>query len=409
MMPAEPAELGAFEQPELAVLWSEVRANLERRSLRVDGGRVTLRELSDAEMAAVCSLLGRRRPNGSTVVVDVAQLDSSLREGRHGLGVVEVLERIGGPMRDRPHERASTARDRDALQRLLLDHRAASDERVERWIASLRSRGRLTRLGVTAPDESVAQALDVVSALLEREGGAAIPTPLPVLAAQLTGDAHGLDDDRIVGHLVADAVQALSGVLSLRRAWSMFAVDVDAVNSSVLVLGLPGASGSIVESARRHGEPLRMTSRMLRSPDILGDVSALVVFVCENPSIVAAAADEVGPSSAALVCTDGMPKSVTGTLLTRLVSGGAELRVHADFDVGGVAIVGHVTGSYGAAPWRFSTHDYVAALERPSRELTGHVGSTSWDDQLSTTMNATARAVHEEAVVDQLLDDLRDG
>jgi uncharacterized protein (TIGR02679 family) len=396
-----------LDRPELATLWSAARAHLERRSLRVEGARVTLRGLDDDEIAAVCSLVGRRRPTSSTVRVDLAQLDAKLRAGPHGVGVIDVLVAIGGPMRDRRGERVEAARGRDELWSLVVDHPATQDERVARWVESLRMRGRLTRLGITAPDVAVTDALDVVGALVERAEGGARVVPLAVLAAELTGDAHGLDDDRAVGQLIADAVVALSGELALRQAWATFAVDIDAVNSSVLTLGLAGPPGSILDVARRSGEPLRLTTRMLRTiefDDELADGG--VVHVCENPSIVAAAADSLGAASGPLVCTDGMPKHVTGVLLSLLADGGAAIRAHADFDVGGIAVVSHLRAVHGVAPWRFGRRDYLDALARPTRPLDGTVGSTPWDESLAATMNDTGRAIHEEALLDTLLADL---
>ncbi len=399
------AATDALDRPELAALWSTVRAHLERRSLRIDGARVTLIELTDAEMVAVCSLIGRRRPTGTRLSVDVEALDVALRSGPHGVGIVEVLEAIGGPLRDRRGERASVAGARDALWELVADHAVVRDDGVADWVESLRPRGRLTRLGVTGPDESVTTALDVVAALVERRRLDVRPRPLPVIAADVTGDAHALDDDRVVGRIVADAVMALSARTSLRDAWAEFGVDLDPVNSSVLTLGLPGRCGAMLDSAQRAGEPLRLTGRMLRTLE-LADLDGLVVHVCENPSVVAVAADELGPSCAPLVCTDGMPKSVTSSLLGQLVGAGATVRAHADFDVGGVTIIGHLVRVHGVDPWRFGRDDYLAAVTKPTLALGGAVGATPWDVELATAMNATGLAVHEESLLDVLLADL---
>jgi uncharacterized protein (TIGR02679 family) len=397
--------LDALDRAELAALWTAMRAHLERRSLRVDGARVTLTELTEDEMAAVCSLLGRRRPASARLRVDVEQLDAVLRAGPFGVGVAEVLETIGGPLRDRRGERASAAEARDSLWELVDEHPIAGDADVANWIESLRPRGRLTRLGLTAADRTVTTALDVVAALVERRRAAPPSRPLPVVAAELLGDAHGLDDDRVVGQIVADAVVSLSERSSVREAWAAFGVDLDPVNSSVLTLGLPGPRGTILDIAHRTGEPLRLTSRMLRSLD-LDHLDGVVVSVCENPAVVAVAADELGPSCAPLVCTDGMPKTVTSSLIGTLVAAGATLRAHADFDVGGVAIVGHLIGVHGVEPWRFGREDYLAAVAGPSLALDGRIAATPWDPELAPTMGATGRAVHEESLLDVLLDDL---
>jgi uncharacterized protein (TIGR02679 family) len=144
---------------------------------------------------------------------------------------------------------------------------------------------------------------------------------------------------------------------------------------------------------------------MLRSL-VIADFDGIVVHLCENPAVVAVAADELGPSCAPLVCTDGMPKSVTSSLIAQLVGAGATVRSHADFDVGGVAIVGHLARAHGVEPWRFGRNDYLSAVVRPTIALAGSVGATPWDVELAATINATGLAVHEEALLDVLLADL---
>jgi uncharacterized protein (TIGR02679 family) len=89
-----------------------------------------------------------------------------------------------------------------------------------------------------------------------------------------------------------------------------------------------------------------------------------------------------------------------------LRASGAELRVHADFDVGGVRIAGAVIGRSGALPWRFDAAAYEAARSRASSDLIGSVAATPWDPALHAAMITHRRAVHEEAILDVLLADL---
>ena len=61
-------------------------------------------------------------------------------------------------------------------------------------------------------------------------------------------------------------------------------------------------------------------------------------YVCENPNLVAIAADALGPHCAPLVCTDGMPAASQRAVLSQMVCAGARLRYHGDFDWPGIAI-----------------------------------------------------------------------
>lgn len=83
------------------------------------------------------------------------------------------------------------------------------------------------------------------------------------------------------------------------------------------------------------------------------------VYVCENPNIVAIAADRLGPHCAPLICTDGMPAAAQRTLLTQLARAGARLLYHGDFDWPGLRIANLVIRSFRAEPWRLGAGDYA--------------------------------------------------
>ena len=75
------------------------------------------------------------------------------------------------------------------------------------------------------------------------------------------------------------------------------------------------------------------------------------VFVCENPGVVAAAADALGQRCAPLVCTEGLPSTAAVALLRQLCDGGARVRFHADFDGAGIRIGNLLVEWFHAAPW----------------------------------------------------------
>ena len=131
------------------------------------------------------------------------------------------------------------------------------------------------------------------------------------------------------------------------------------------------------------------------------------VFVCENPSVVVAAANALGPRSAPLVCTEGMPRTAVRILLEQLTGLGASLRYHGDFDWPGIAIANLVKVRHGATPWRMAARDYQEAAEGGT-DLSGNPVVALWDEELEPAMRAWGRAVHEEHVLDELLSDLAD-
>jgi uncharacterized protein (TIGR02679 family) len=182
----------------------------------------------------------------------------------------------------------------------------------------------------------------------------------------------------------------------------------DEVSSTVLTLGLPGddqtPTGRALAAWREAGQPVVLTLRQLvRNPPKL---SGQPVAVCENPVVVSTAADRLGPACRPLVCTNGQPGAAVLHLLRLLVDAGAELAYHGDFDWGGLRIGNVLFDRLPARPWRFDTASYLAAAPR-GHTLAGTAAEACWDGDLTDAMRASGKAVEEELVLDDLLDDLR--
>ena len=83
--------------------------------------------------------------------------------------------------------------------------------------------------------------------------------------------------------------------------------------------------------------------------------------------------------------------------------------MHADFDWGGLSIVSRAIQTAGAQPWRYSPEDYRDAVTSvPTTELPQHP-PPRLDARLAPLAQALrsgGRAVHEEAVIESLLNDL---
>jgi uncharacterized protein (TIGR02679 family) len=200
-----------------------------------------------------------------------------------------------------------------------------------------------------------------------------------------------------------------SGDEGMRALWASVGVLVGgAVTATVLCLGLPaagaGATARSLQALGEAGEPAWLTLRQLLRHPPGWRVEGRTVFVCENPAVVAEAADALGPASAPLVCTHGRPGAAVTTLLRQLRDAGAALRYHGDFDWPGLAMGNQIITRYGAQPWRFSAPDYAAAPA--GSPLAGPPVEASWDPSLAPAMSARGHAVHEESVLPSLLTDL---
>lgn len=183
----------------------------------------------------------------------------------------------------------------------------------------------------------------------------------------------------------------------------------DELSSTVLTLGLPGDAGStgrMLSALGAAGEPAVITLRQLRQP-LAWHLAGTTISVCENPVVVAEAADRLGPASGPLVCVGGQPGMAAMTLLRAAVAAGARLRYHGDFDWDGLRIANVLFGRLPWSPWRFRTADYLAAVGTTNgHPLDGDPITCTWDTGLSEAMAEHGSAVEEERVLADLLSDL---
>jgi hypothetical protein len=82
------------------------------------------------------------------------------------------------------------------------------------------------------------------------------------------------------------------------------------------------------------------------------------VHVCENPAVVAAAADRLGSRSRPLICTNGRPSGAARRLLAALRDSNTQMWVRADDDSAGQDIVRELrTIAPAAKLWRYTQRE----------------------------------------------------
>ncbi|MGW4279927.1 DUF2399 domain-containing protein [Nocardia sp. NPDC004750] len=315
---------------------------------------------------------------------------------QHGLTVGRFAELLhGGPLPVAWELAAAQQRAQQREHRLVLDtlgRVGLSGDIVEIWLAGPRA----PKLG-SGRAEELAGRIAGVWPLLPWTGP---PKRLGQLAAEATGDAHALDYTTELGRTVARLVAIRSGSppparpgRQWRAAWAAAGVRCDTVSSRVLTLNVP----LDITAGQRRGAPSWLTLR-----DLLGTWSFApvppVLFVCENPAVVEAAADELGENCPSLVCTDGMPALAALDLLAGAAEAGIDVRVRADIDSAGLIIVRTVQSVVATAqPWRFDAQTYSS-----------HFGLETCADTWPADLHAQySKDLHEEAILPLLLADLR--
>jgi uncharacterized protein (TIGR02679 family) len=389
-------------------------------------GTVTLAGATVEQRRAIERLTGRPARSGASLSVSLTEVDRVLREsGAATGGLAEAVALLTGPLRDLNRDRTDVA-SAWAAAFAPLDGAVAARAELATWRAWLDATGLVRRL---APSPDLALTLlGQVAAVLRR-----LPSPgIPIgrLAAECCGDAHALDDGRPAGTLALSAVRALAGLPfaadvgaeSRRAVWASAGVHLDELSSLVLCLGLPGDAhtplGRMLALLREAGQPAALTLRQLRCHDEALPTGSSV-WICENPVVIAAAADELGSRCPPLVCVGGQPSAAGWRLLDLLAAGNAGFRYHGDFDWGGVRIATAVrqraaqSGSHWQS-WRYDRDSYEAVATAmlagpdaaPPPRLTGEPVPTPWDLDLATAMAHHDVRVEEELFLDILLGDL---
>jgi uncharacterized protein (TIGR02679 family) len=409
----------------IAWLVRRVRGRLEAG--RPLTGTVTLAGATVEQRRAVERLTGRPPRSGTTLTVSLPEVDRVLREsGAAPGGLAEAVVLLTGPVTDRNREQLALAAAWAAAF-APLDEVVAGRAELTAWRGRLGATGVVRRLA-PSPDTALVL-LGQVAAVLRRLPSRGIPVGR--LAAECCGDAHALDDGHPAGTLALSAARALAGLpfaaevgADARRAgWAAVGVHLDELSSLVLCLGLPGdtrtALGRVLAAQREAGQPAVLTLRQLRCHDASLVAGPGVVRVCENPVVIAAAADELGSGCPPLVCVGGQPSAAVWRLLDLLGAGGATLHYHGDFDWGGVRIADAVRQRAGQRqsdwrPWRYdrdayeSTATAVLAGSPTGRlpRLVGEPTATPWDPGLAEAMARRGVRVEEEFSLDALLADL---
>jgi uncharacterized protein (TIGR02679 family) len=363
---------------------------------------------------AVERLTGRAAGSGTSLSVSLTEVDRILRDsGAAPGGLAEAVARLTGPLRDLGRERADLAAAWSAAF-ASLDTAVSRRGELPPWREWLDTTGVVRRL---APEPGqagliLAQVANVLLRLPSRG------IPIGRLAAECCGDAHALDDGRPVGTLALSAVRALAGLPfaaegsadSRRAAWAAVGAHLDELSSLVLCLGLPSDAhsplGRVLASCRDAGQPTVLTLRQLRCHE--EPLHAARVRMCENPVVVAAAADELGAQARPLVCVGGQPSAAVWRLLEKLAASGAHFDYHGDFDWGGIRIARSVLQRVDWQPWRYDHQAYEAAalVAHSLTPLVGEVSATPWDQDLSSAMRRRNVRIEEELTLDLLLQDL---
>lgn len=410
----------AFGGPEWAWLRRRLRHALTHEKPLPNACR--LRNPSQTEWDAATALLGRSasRP-GKTLRVSIADLEARLIRAGLCASLREALENIEGPIRSRP---AETKRENARWDKVVADyksqaadwHKQIADTRpdLDMLAASLAripndasAFDRAAWRSLCQRDAACAKALladltAVFKALVD-----AGPTDIPRthLAACAVGDSHALDGNTLLCRALARIAQQPN--TTPREVWTYYRVLPDEVSSSVLILNLRLRGGPLAHAINGFadaGEPYRLLLRQC-GPLLPQRKKNASIYVCENPSVLEAAAIKHSVNSAPMICTEGQPSRACQNLLIACAEQSLPMCYHGDFDWGGIRIANTIHRIVpNIVPWRYRSSDYEALAG--GAPLEGTPVDACWDPLLRPAMASRNQAFHEEQTLTDLLADL---
>jgi uncharacterized protein (TIGR02679 family) len=407
--------------PSLTTILLAAARRLERNGLSASG-RLALPRLEADEIRALSGLLGGRWRAvlpGARSSVDLAALDEALRASRASCSLTEAAIAVTGKqLVDRRAVSAARSAGRERGWSTLHEHPALSiHPALGGWLKRERSTGTAMRTGGDDPFGLVGDTLALLMVLPAEPP----QTLVRFAAAHCGGDPHALDRDRPLDAALRRALATIddepaadgSGAEARRARYDRWGLGCDELSSTVLCAGLrPRGAGVPVAAAllaaADGGEPRVVTLRELRGVDRLD--CGEVVWTCENPDVVAAAVDALGPDCPPLICTGGWPSTACLRLLRAIGAAGSELRHHGDLDIEGLRILDRLLAVTGGRLWRMTIdeHDRHAGGGAPVRDRTTAPLRNRHLAELAEHVLRDGRVVREEQTLDELVPDLSD-
>ena len=423
----------------LQPVWVKVRARLDKHGSQRRGA-IALPDLDPGSELTLRSLLGKVSKR-----LDLGRLETALVERGIGNNLNEALAQLGHPPSAEAAQRRAV-RARSAAARAAL--RGTAESWPEPWagdwaddVVSAGLHGGFDPNDVETLVHDVRRLLDYLD---QHAASNSRPAPRPddgpsnlvgpgtggspdqsepaslaaspfvsrtELAATLFGSAHALDPGTRLAAFVSRALRLRVGEdLTGRELWEAAGIQADRVSAPALVWAIPVTGRSVLaellRGAAEGGLPLHVSLLALRRDPVIVPAGTQVLVV-ENPRLVEAASER--NLECCVVAANGNPATAVTTLLGHMHSSGASLWYHGDFDAAGIAICRRMRDS-GCAPWMMAASDYRDAiriaqqsgvrLERDTRDC----GPTPWDPHLETAFGTGRLIVHEESVLDDVLD-----
>lgn len=425
-------------------------------------GYVTLINIQDEERRVLDGFYGTYSPPvpGETKRYSVKTFEQLLLKSRFQLTIPELLELLRGePVYTRQELDQLKQTEWKQLIAAVLDQVRSAGEvepEVLEWVQGLMVEAapgcRALKMVFVKSREEAARCLQYALIALNRVKQTQTDKPirLPILAADITGDAHALDWKYPLGRLfwwglvtifgepanstiaeeeqspsMESTVRASSQAIQIREGLRRGGVADDDLSSQVMLY-----APELFDEREERVLTLRQVERLIEDGSgRLGRIRCKRVYMVENPSVFAELMDddarrwsETGPfatdsGAPFIVCGNGQPTTAVIKLLDALLAGGRRTLYYAgDLDPIGLGIAQGLQARYPEAfqAWRMDTSVYQRYAKRGVPLADGDrtrlkEARYPWDPELAKVMLEKGVKLHQELWVEELLHDIVSG
>ncbi|EXX84889.1 hypothetical protein BG53_02525 [Paenibacillus darwinianus] len=449
---------GYFLKPGFRRMLAEVWRRYE--GLEKVGGHAVIAAASAEECEAVNTFFGWNVKPGDTIKVPLPLFERELASSSFPYSITELHVVLSGKPLLTKTDRELLARDAWSaifreVREVLLGDGGDIHPQLNNWLERLmqgaaggyRTLKELMRESPAAAVRSLTAASRAFNVILTSEAGfgsGSLQLPsirLPVLAAQVSGDAHALDRTRPAGRLFFQALKERAGGnkagdFTFEESPYNAPTDAAAGLNSLLVREIYRAAGiadddisSIVHFydplGQRSTPPGVLTLRQIEAAERFEPFSD--VYVVENPPVFSTLVDlaearlgmraelPVCAHRPLLLCVSGPASAAALRLIDRLVEQGpwsGRLFYSGDFDVKGLEIGNVLAARYREhfAAWRFGAGTYAQGVKATERRLSlsgeerARLGKFKalWDARLADDMNAGGYKLFQEQFISEL-------
>lgn len=366
------------------VLRKLLQAVLEKyKSLGRVGGSVFLKGLNQEECEVLSQFFRRSFYPGEDVRIKTEEISRALEKTRFSqVDFPDLLKAYaGGEILTREEIREQNRHEMQATIARLKEKCRTFMSRD--WVKSLERRDAGSQVfyhnwkkNPKGTENEAGQVIKALEFLPENNGKGYIR--LPLLAAEVTGDPHGLDPNHFRGRLFLTALNYTyhcreglyeytppAGSENLHALWEYFGLIKDDLNSFVICTGFrgEGEGEEVLQAAFSRGRVLNLPLREVISLQKIFPGPGERIYIIENPAVFSELVDCFAPHQPPMICANGQLRLAARAFLDMLPEKGCYLYYAGDFDPEGLVMAQNFLKRWpkNSHLWLYGSNQYYKA------------------------------------------------